>query len=296
MKRRTFISTGAAALPTLARPAIQRGPESRFLMGLAAYSFRGYFATMRGKPQPAAADGRSMDMRGFIDFCATQNCGAELTSYFFPPDADAAWYRELRRYAFVRGVPIAGTAIGNNFSLPAGAGLDKQVADAKAWIDRSVYFGAPHIRFFAGTAKHLAQDPERIKTSIAALQECAEYAGERGIMIGVENHGNISPDQLVEIIEGVDSPWIGINLDTGNFHTEDPYADLARSAPWAVNIQVKLEMRSPQGVHSAADYGRIAQILREARYQGFVVLEYEAKAPFAEVPGEMAKLRKALFA
>lgn len=296
MKRRAFISAGAAALPTLARPAIQRGPEPRFLMGLAAYSFRGYFAIMRGKPQPAAADGRSMDMRGFIDFCAAQNCGAELTSYFFPPDADAAWYRDLRRYAFVRGVPIAGTAIGNNFSLAPGAALDKQIADAKAWIDRSVHFGAPHIRFFAGTAKHLAQDPERIKTSIAALQECAEYAGERGIMIGVENHGNISPDQLVEIIEGVDSPWIGINLDTGNFHTEDPYADLTRCAPWAVNIQVKLEMRSPQGVHSAADYERIAQILRDARYQGFVVLEYEAKAPFAEVPAEMAKLRKALFA
>ena len=266
------------------------------MLGLAAYSFRSYFATMRGKAQPPQADGRSMDMRRFIDFCAEQDCGAELTSYFFPPSADAAWFRELRRYAFVRGVPIAGTAIGNNFSLSPGAALDKQIADAKAWIDRSVHFGAPHIRFFAGTAKHLAQDPERIKTSIAALQECAEYAGERGIMIGVENHGNISPDQLVEIIEGVKSPWIGINLDTGNFHTEDPYADLARCATWAVNIQVKLEMRSPQGLRTPADFGRIATILREARYQGFVVLEYEAKAPFDEVPKEMAKLRAALFA
>ena len=265
-------------------------------MGLAAYSFRGHFATMRGKKQKPPTDGKTMDMRGFIDYCAAQNCGAELTSYFFPPDADAAWYRELRRYAFVRGVPIVGTAIGNNFSLQPGTALDKQIADAKAWIDRSVYFGAPHVRFFAGTAKHLAEDPARIKTSIAALQECAEYAGERGIMIGVENHGNISPDQLVEIIEGVQSPWIGINLDTGNFHTENPYADLARCAPWAVNIQVKLEMRSPQGLRSVADYARIAGILREARYQGFVVLEYEAKSPFQDVPGEMAKLRQALFA
>jgi sugar phosphate isomerase/epimerase len=265
-------------------------------MGLAAYSFRGAFTTMRGKPQAAPADGRRMDMRGFIDFCAVHDCGAELTSYFFPPDADAAWYRELRRYAFVRGVPIVGTAIGNNFSLPPGDALNTQIADAKAWIDRSVHFGAPHIRFFAGTAKHLAQDPSRIKTSIGALQECAEYAGERGIMIGVENHGNISPDQLVQIIEGVQSPWIGINLDTGNFHTEDPYADLARCAPWAVNIQVKLQMRTAKGVHSKADYGRIAGILREARYQGFVVLEYEAKNPFEDVPGELVTLREALFA
>lgn len=266
------------------------------MLGLAAYSFRSYFATMRGKVQKAPTDGRRMDMRAFIDFCATQNCGAELTSYFFPPRADAAWFRELRRYAFVRGVPVVGTAIGNNFSLPPGPALDQQIADAKTWIERAVHVAAPHIRFFAGTAKHLAEDPSRIRTSIAALQECAEYAGERGIMIGVENHGNISPDQLVEIIEAVDSPWIGINLDTGNFHTEDPYADLARCAPWAVNIQVKLQMRSPQGVRSQADYGRIAGILREARYQGFVVLEYEAETPFADVPREMDKLREALFA
>ena len=88
---------------------------------------------MKGKVQKPK-NNKKLSMFEFIDYCATQNCAAELTSYFFPPDADAAYFRKVKRYAHVGGVPIIGTAIGNNFSLPAGDALDKQVADAIAWI------------------------------------------------------------------------------------------------------------------------------------------------------------------
>ena len=93
------------------------------------------------------------------------------------------------------------------------------------------------------------------------------------------------------------SPWIGVNLDTGNFHTADPYADLAKIAPYAVNVQLKVELqRKGQKASEATDLPRVVAILREANYQGFVALEYEAKPdPWQAVP-PVLKQMKELFA
>ena len=135
----------------------------------------------------------------FIDYCADQNCAAELTSYFFPPDADEAYFRKIKRHAFVNGVPIVGTAIGNNFTLEKGEKLDKQIADAKLWIDRAVQMGASHIRFFAGKRKEVDQAPDRMKNAIEAVQECVDYAAKAGVFIGVENHGNLTADHVIQI-------------------------------------------------------------------------------------------------
>jgi len=85
-------------------------------------------------------------------------------------------------------------------------------------------------------------------------------------------------------------------LDTGNFHTDDPYGDLGKIAPWAVNVQVKVEMR-PRGAseNSPADLNRLVKILRDVNYQGFVVLEYEAREdPMAAIPRHLESLRAAI--
>jgi hypothetical protein len=63
----------------------------------------------------------------FIDYCADQGCpGAELTSYFFPPDADETYMLGVKRHAYLRGVNICGTAIGNTFTHPPGEARDKE--------------------------------------------------------------------------------------------------------------------------------------------------------------------------
>ena len=93
----------------------------------------------------------------------------------------------------------------------------------------------------------------------------------------------------------MNNPWLGINLDTANFHTEDPYADLARCAPYAVNVQLKTEIRPRNRPQEAADLKRLVEILREANYQGYVVLEYEAaESPWSAVPKVLKQLRPLL--
>jgi sugar phosphate isomerase/epimerase len=85
-------------------------------------------------------------------------------------------------------------------------------------------------------------------------------------------------------------------LDSGNFHTADPYADLAKIAPYAVNVQLKMQMK-PKGasVSEPTDIPKVLQILRDANYQGWFTLEYEEKGnPFEEIPPILERLRKLL--
>ena len=95
-------------------------------------------------------------------------------------------------------------------------------------------------------------------------------------------------------MERADSPWVGINLDTGNFHSDDPYRDLQQCVDYAVNVQVKVSMKTPAGKKYPADIARIGQILKAANYQGFVVLEYEDQDPYEHIPAAIKTLKQAL--
>jgi sugar phosphate isomerase/epimerase len=154
--------------------------------------------------------------------------------------------------------------------------------------------GAPHIRVYAGNAQGTSK-AEAIKLCIEALEECCEYAGRKGVILGLENHGGIVSEasDMIEIVRAVKSPWFGVNFDSGNFHTEDPYRDLERIAPYAVNVQWKAEV-SPRGKgKEPADLKRIVKILRDANYQGYMVLEYEAaEDPWTAVPRLLREMQK----
>ncbi len=274
-----------------AEPFTRRGAP-RLQLSLAAYSFRDYFK----HKDPA----KRITLSDFIDFCADQGCqGTELTSYYFPDPVEPEYLVKLKRQAFLRGIAISGGAIGNNFALAKGKDRDEQIALAKRWVDYSAILGAPHIRVFAG-AKGKLEESEARSMCISALEECADYAGTKGIFLGLENHGGIvaEPEGVLEIIKAVKSPWLGVNLDTGNFQTDDPYADLAKCAPYAVNVQVKVEIkRRGQTKHEPSDFPRLVKILREANYQGYVALEYEAtEDPWTAVPRWLKQLKEALAA
>jgi sugar phosphate isomerase/epimerase len=287
MNRRHFIQAAAAGAlaPAGAVEPFKRAGKPRLLASLAAYSFRETFAK-----NPAR-----LDMFKFVDYCADQGlAGAEVTSYYFPKTVDEQFCLRLKRHAFLRGIALSGTAVGNNFALPRGEARDREIASVKSWIDRAALMGAPHIRVFAGGPPDGFSVEAATRECIAALEECGAHAASRGVFLGVENHGGIvaEPEGLLTIIRAVQSPWVGINLDTGNFHTGDPYASLVECAPFAVNAQVKTEIRPKGRPVEEADMARLIKLLRDAGYQGFVALEYEAREdPWAAVPRHLERLK-----
>src|SRR5437667_10369041 len=278
---------------------ISRAGTPRLQLSLAAYSFRDYFKGASNKANSNADPARSIDLFQFIDYCAEHGCqGTELTSYYFPPTLDHDFLIKIKRHAFLRGIDISGTAVGNTFTVPAGPKRDQEIANTKKWIDYAAIMGAPHIRIFAGAAPSGMSLDEARQLCIPAIEECCDYAGGRGIFLGLENHGGIvsTAEEILEILRAVKSPWLGINLDTGNFHTDDPYADLVKIAPYAVNVQMKGEARPKGKGDEPADLSRLVKILRDANYQGYVALEYESKEdPWTAVP-RLLKQMKELFA
>lgn len=273
----------------------QRNGKHHFKLSLAAYSFNRFLPKAWTPEQLADA---KFTLEQFIDFCAEQNLdGCELTAYYFPKEITTEYLLGLKERAFRLGLDISGTAIGNNFCVTDPAERAKQLEMTRQWIDYSAILGAPVIRIFAGTAAKGDTEDQARERCVSAINESLQYAATKGVCLALENHGGITatPEQLLKIVEAVEpSPWFGVNFDGGNFRTEDPYADLAKIAPYSINSQLKVEMY-PGGRKEPADLARVVQILKEAHYRGFVTLEYEAaEDPHTAIPMHIAELRKLL--
>lgn len=295
--RRRFLQTASLAAVTLPAPTLHaaeppvRNGKPHFKLSLAAYSFNKYLP--RHWPKPRGGDA-SMTLEDVIDFAADLNLdGVELTSYYFPAEVTESYLRSLQERTFRLGLDISGTAIGNDFCVPDGPEREFQLTMTRRWIDYASLMGAPVIRIFAGNVPKGDTEAAAVDRCVVAINESLPYAAQKGVVLALENHGGITatPEQLLSIVRRVDhSPWFGVNFDSGNFRTADPYADLEKIAPYAVNAQVKVAM-SPNGAKQPADLPRIIDILRRAHYRGYVVLEYEEDQPHAEIPRYIEELR-----
>lgn len=276
------LSRTAAAIDPIARTR-----PSHLKLSLAAYSYRKYLE----------GPDRSMDLFDFVNLAADMALdGVELTSYYFPNNVDASYLHRLKQHAFVLGLDVSGTSVGNNFCLPPGPERDEQLQLARTWIDNAAELDAPVIRIFGGNVPKGKTEDEAVGYCIECIEQSLPYAAEKGVALAIENHGGVtaSAPQLLRIVKAVRAPAgnFGVNVDTGNFHGADPYAELAEIAPYALNVQVKTEI-SPQGSPARpADLSRLIEVLRGAKYSGYVVLEYEAKEdPKTAVPAAMKQLR-----
>ncbi len=301
VKRRGFLGLGFAGLigmPVIEGLAVDapynRQSTGLLMPALAAYSFRDYFKSMKGKLNPKVSPTEGLDMIGFIHLCAKYQVAAELTSYFFEPEVEGAELTECRREAHLNGVGIAGTAVGNRFTLdPASAEAGEQMTYVKRWIDRAVIMGAGHVRVFAGSIPKGMEEATAEKNAIEALKISGEYAAAKGIFLGIENHDSIiSAERLLHIVTSVKNPWVGINLDSGNFKTEDPYKDFADCVPYAVNIQLKEELKIGDKT-VLADLPSLFESIKKGGYKGYVVLEYEGtENPYEKVPTLLAEVKR----
>ncbi len=294
MKRRSFISRSTSvalvlgASPLLGVEPFERKAPGRLRLSLAAYSLRKYLA-------PKVDESHKMDLFDFVDFCRAQGlAGAELTSYYFPTDVTDDYLLRLKRHCHMQGVAISGGAIRNDFCSQDPAAVAADLAHTRLWIDRYALLGAPAIRIFAG--KEIADEElgETLNRCAKICELACAHAKQRGIFLALENHGGVTAqaEGLLAIVKQVNSSAFGVNFDSGNFRaTDDPYAELAMIAAYAVNAQIKVEIHAA-GKTQETDLARVLNILREAGYSGWVALEYEAaEEPLDAIPRWLDKLK-----
>jgi L-ribulose-5-phosphate 3-epimerase len=117
-----------------------------------------------------------------------------------------------------------------------------------------------------------------------------------GVLLGLENHWGLgrTPEGVMRIVNTIDSPWLGVTMDTGNF-LEDPYEKLEMLAPRTVFVQAKTHYGGGIWYTLDLDYDRIAAMLRRHGYPGFVSLEFEGcEDPRTAIPKSLALLRSVL--
>jgi len=246
-----------------------------------------------------------MSLFDLLEECAKLNFDAvDPTGYFFPgyPEVpDRMFINEFKRRAFKLGLDISGTGIRNNFANPDKEKRKADVALAKQWIEAAAEIGAPVLRVFAGPQPDGYTWEETASWIAESLAQCAEHGKEYGVIVGVQNHGDMlkSADEVIKIMDMVQSEWLGTIVDTGYFLTPDPYKDIERVIPYAVNWQVKELLSDRKG--GKIDMVKLVSIIRGSNFRGYVPIEtlplpgkedeYNA---YEKVPELLESLREAL--
>ncbi len=294
-RRRDFLTgtLAAAGVIGLTAPAshaidpFRRAGRSHLKLSLAAYSFR-QALDLRRKPP-------TMTLDGFIDLTASMPFDAvELTEYYFP-ETTARFLAGLKGRCTRLGLDVSGTAIRTDFCVQNGTRLKAQIDHCKRWVEHTSRLGGKTVRIFGGTVANGDAEARARRQCVEAIQECSDYAGQFGIFLALENHGGITgtSEQMLALVRSIKSPWFGVNLDTGNFRTKNPYTDLERLAPYAIVVQLKTEIHREGRKPEEADLKRKIQMLRAVNYRGYVALEYEAaEAPRTAVPRYARQLRE----
>jgi sugar phosphate isomerase/epimerase len=285
LSRRSFLAAAIAA-PAIAIDPIKRPSDKAALkLSLAAYSFR----------QKLDLKKPSMTLFEFIDLAADLPLDAvELTSYFWA-EQTAEYAKKLAAHAAKKKLAVSGVPVGNKFTLKDEAKLKDEVKKTLEWIALAGEVGAKTVRIFAGDLEKGEKLEDAQKRVVASVEACLPAAEKAGVLLALENHGGITatPDQLLALVKPIKSQWLGVNIDTGNFKTDDPYADVAKIAPYGVVCQVKTEINPGGKKKEEADLGKMVTILKDANFHGYVTLEYEAAEDAAvAVPRHVKELRK----
>ena len=271
MNRRAFLATASASGLVVESTAQAQKPiekKARLRTAICAYSFREELKSGKMTYQDLVRLAVELDVDGL-----------DLTVYWFPKELDG-FLMPLKQLAFRSAVEIPSISISTNCCQPAPERQKAEVDSIRKWVDVAEKLGAGHIRIFGGTVPKGATEDQAAGWVIEILKRASEYSGSKGVNLGIENHGGITEraERIIQIVKAVDSPWVGINVDTGNFR-KDAYNQLRMCLPYAVNSQVKSEINDESGRKQPADWDRIIRMFAEASYKGYFSLEYEAAEP-----------------
>ena len=273
------------AFASLALPRWSRAgeSESHFRTAVCAYSFRTQLAK------------KSMTYADVIRIAAETGAdGVDLTTYWLPDTNDETLY-PLKKLAYRSGVSLYSIGVRAHMVQPTRELQDAEVETVRKWVDVAEKLGASHIRIFGGSVPKGVSEDQAVVWAVQTLKRSAEVAEKKGIILGVEDDGGITTnaDRTVEIVRKAGSPWVGINLDIGNFR-DDAYTQIAMCAPYATNVHFKAQV-TVDHQRQAPDIPRILKILDKAGYKGYLAVEYEETGdPLIAVPKIISQIREAI--
>ncbi|HKW65172.1 MAG TPA: sugar phosphate isomerase/epimerase family protein [Candidatus Acidoferrum sp.] len=292
--RRDFLKTAGPAVivakelarPTPAwtsTPSAETATEAkaRLMTGCCAYSYAKLLKA--GK----------MTMEDVIEKAVELGIDAvDMTAYWFK-STEPAYLASLRHLAHKNGVCFSGAATGASTVQADAAKRAQALDEIKKWTDVTEALGASHLRVFAGKLPPGATMQQGIQWTVDTLKVACEYAGKKGITLGVENHEGITQnaDVCIELVHRIDSPYFGINLDITNFIATaqaDAYAQIEATVPYATHTHIRDVLANGQ----ALDLNRVWPLFARANYKGFMSAEYEGEEdPSTGVPKLVEKIK-----
>jgi len=299
MNRRDFLATAASS--AVALPSLQaEAAAPKVKLGISSYSYW-HFRDPKVPIEKVIANASRMSVPG-VDILHRQMDSEEPT-----------YLQKLKRTALIHGVDLMCLSIHQDFVDPDPVVRQKNIDHTIRCIHLAHEMGIPCIRLNSGRWNTITSfddlmaarglepvlpghtEDDGFKWCIDSIEKCLPEAEKKGVVLALENHWGLTrtPQGLLRIDDAIDSPWLGVMMDTGNF-LEDPYTKLEQLADRAIFIQAKTYYGGGEWYTLDLDYKRIAKILKKANYQGYVSLEFEGKEPAETgVPKSIEMLRKA---
>ena len=299
LHRRKFL-TSMLGLPVVASACSASKPPSASPKKLPEIS-TGLKTALNAYSFNAPLTNGTMTISDMLDFCAANGFeGVDITGYYFkgyPQVPSDEYIFQIKRKAFRLGVEISGTGVRNDFTIADKTKRELEVALVKNWIEVAAKIGAPVIRIFAGNQKNEGIAKEQVtEWMLKDIQTCVDYGKQYGVIIGLQNHNDFiqTADQVIKIIDTINSEWLGLILDTGSYRVLDPYEEIARSIKHTVNWQIK-ENVFVNGTEKATDMAKLMGIIKSYGYKGYLPIETLGEGdPKTKVAILLSKLQKAM--
>lgn len=220
-----------------------------------------------------------MNFYDMMEFAADLGLDAvDLTGYYFstyPNIPDNETLFQLKKRALELGLNITWTGVRNSFLTPNKKARTADIELIKKWLEVSSKLGASIMRVFPGFGKHKGATRDEVKEwMVADFKECAKYAKETGVLLGMQHHNEFlyKADEVLDILKRVDLEWFGLILDVGSVRRGNPYEEIAKLAPYA-NYWFLKELVYVNGVPEQVNMNKIAEILKENNYKGYISFE-----------------------
>ena len=193
-----------------------------------------------------------------------------------------AYVDALRARADDVGVRLLSIAIDGHGNLSA---LDEEernqaVQNHKKWFDICQKLGCNAFRANSGGSHGADATEEEIRQCIKSFRELAVIGENTGIRVMMENHGgvSVSPDNIVQVIEAVDSEYCRVLADFLNWRpTDDKVENLKAVAPYTWATHAKFLSFNENGESNEIDCKRVMEIFKTAGYTNPFGIEYEGQ-------------------